>query len=377
MNAPPLDGIHVVDLSQFAPGLLASTLLADLGADVISVEAPGSGGPDLPLYANNAARAAGGHPFYRNRRSLVVDLRADDGVAILHRMIADADVVLEGFRPGVAERLSIGFEKACELNPTIVYCSITGYGQTGPGALRPGHDINYAAEGGALALAADGVHPPQAPQNLLADLAGGSLPAAFAVSAALYAVARGASAQFIDISMAHGVLALVAPAAALQRAGSPDPSWGKGFLTGAAPFYGSYRTADGGFVAVGAIEPKFFARLCEVLDRVDLIDQQFDVARWPAIRKEFESIFAAQDRDHWERLLPDAAVTAVLSAEEAFARAAADPATLQLIPALSMPGNRGYAHLPGEHTAEILGELGYASDEVESLAARRVVRGPM
>lgn len=372
----PLEGVRVLDLSRYAPGLYATTLLADLGAEVVSVEPSARPVAESPLYKTQTARAHGHHPHFRGRRSIVVDLRSAEGVAVVERLIARSDVVVEGFRPGVIDQIGLGFEVARRLNPAIVFCSVTGYGQKGPAAHRPGHDINYVAESGALAqMALDG-RPPGMPGNLLADLAGGSMSAALAIVSAVYAVKNGAPAQYLDIAMVRSLLAMVAPSAAMHAVGVPDPAWGQGLLTGAAPFYRCYRTADEGLVSVGAIEPKFFARLCEGLGRPDLTAVQFDQAAWPGLHAEFERRFAQGSRDRWARELQDAAVTPVLTTEEAFARAGdvvADPRPAALTPLPWGPATEQYSRRAGSDTQAVLAELGIDADQTADWMARGVV----
>lgn len=369
-----LEGVRVLDFSRYAPGLFATTLLGDLGAEVISVEPPRHDDTDPPLYPSAAARRSGCHPLFRHRRSIEVDTRSAEGLRIAHALMARTDVVVEGFRPGVADTIGIGFARARELNPSIVYCSITGYGQTGEQARRPGHDLNYIAESGLLSHMAVNGAVPGIPSNIVADMAGGGLTAALAVVAALFARRTGSPAQYLDISMVRSVMAMMAPLAAMQLVGAPDPSWGAGLLNGAAPFYRTYRTRDGAYVSVAAIEPKFFAELCRVLGREDLVERQFDHSSWPQTHADFERVFLGRDRDQWAALLVDAAVTPVYTTTEAFARAT--PTPVPPAPVATRLFSEGYdeiepyCHRRGQDTQAILAEL--RADD----SSREAVREP-
>ncbi|WP_037043772.1 CaiB/BaiF CoA transferase family protein [Pseudonocardia halophobica] len=367
----PLDDVTVVDFSRYAPGLFGTRVLADLGARVISVEPPGGGG-ESPLYRAASARANGDHPFWRGRRSVALDLRTDAGRRAAQALIAGADVVVEGFRPGVADRLGIGFETARGLRPNVVYCAVTGYGQEGPDAQRPGHDNNYLSEAGVLSLTSSGEDEPGIPLNLVADLAGGGLITAIAILGALHGARRGSEAQYLDVAMVRSVLAMLAPVEAMTRAGTPDPSWRHGMLNGAAPYYRSYRTRDGGWVTVGAIEPKFYAELCRGTGLTEYADTQADQETWPALEKALAEVFATRERDEWCTLLAGAAVTPVLTVPEAWQRAqawtSAGPASFALVPGLVEPHpDDGYADRPGADTAAVLAEFGLS--EVEIAAA--------
>ncbi|WP_168172315.1 MULTISPECIES: CaiB/BaiF CoA-transferase family protein [unclassified Pseudonocardia] len=358
----PLDDVTVVDFSRYAPGLFGTRVLADLGARVVSVEPPGLG-EESPLYRAASARANGDHPFWRGRRSAVLDLRSDAGRAAAQTLIAGADVVVEGFRPGVADRLGIGFDTARSLRPNIVYCAVTGYGQQGPDAKRPGHDLNYLSEAGVLSLTSSGQDQPGIPLNLVADLAGGGLTTAVAILGALHSARRGSEAQYLDVAMVRSVLALLAPVEAMTRAGTPDPSWRAGMLNGAAPYYRCYRTRDGGWVAVGAIEPKFYSALCIGTGLPEFADKQADQDEWPMLEAALTQVFATRDRDEWCTALADAAVTPVLDVPAAWERAApwtqAGPAAMTLVPGLIEPRPKdGYAHRAGADTAEVLREFG-------------------
>jgi len=374
--ALPLAGVRILDLSRYAPGLFASRLLADLGAEVVSVEAPRDAESDLPLYPTGAARAAGTNPLFRHRRSIALDLRRPAGLEIVLDLIERSDVVIEGFRPGVADRIGVGFEAARTRNPAIVYCSVTGYGQRGDQAGRPGHDLNYVAESGLLSHIARGQEAPGIPSNFAADLAGGSLAAAFGIAAALHGARQGV-AQYVDVSMVRTIMTMLSLLAGMQQVGNPDPAGGGGLLNGAAPFYRTYRTSDGAFIAVGALEPKFYQELCTRLGREDLIPLHLDVTAWPRMHAELAEIFASGTREHWSELLAAAAVTPVLTTSEAFARAGeivtdGEPSRMRLFPGPA-PADDRYSARRGSDTVAVLGELGRSRDDIDALLADGVV----
>lgn len=318
MSSLPLAGITVLDLSRLLPGPMCSQHLADLGADVIKIEDPGLGD-----YARwSGAPQVVNSPFFlalnRNKRSVTLDLKSAAGQDLLKRLAADADVLLESFRPGVMARLGVDFATLHAINPRLVYCSITGYGQTGPMAQLGGHDINFIAEAGIADQtgAADGA--PALSNFQVADQAGGALSAAMAVLAALYDVGRGGPGRHVDVSMtdcamAHSLFPLVARA----RSGHARPR-GADRLTGATAAYGYYRTRDGRHVAVGSLEPQFWRVLCErVIDRPDLANAA-GAAR-PDLAEILTAAFTARDFAEWCARLDgvDACVSPVRTADEA------------------------------------------------------------
>jgi alpha-methylacyl-CoA racemase len=369
-TAGALAGVRVLDLSQFAPGLFAGRMLADLGAEVVSVEAPvrgraGSHLGELPLHGGQASRRAGTNPFYRRRRSVVVDLKDPAGRDVVLAMADRADVFLEGFRPGVCDRLGVGHRDVSARNPGIVYCSLTGYGQQGPSAQKPGHDLTYLAESGLLATTARDGQRPGIPLNLVADLAGGGLMAALRIVAALRARDATGTGTYLDVAMVDGVRTMLAPVAAWMDAGVPDPSWGGGLLSGAAPHYDCYRTADGKWISVAALEPKFFAALCEAVGRPDLRGLDADTASWGRVREALEEAFGSRTLAQWLQRCADldVPVAPVRSMGEVFADP--DPG----------PGrDEQVAARPGSHTREVLGQAGFAPSEIDGLLRAGVVQ---
>ncbi|HYQ81796.1 MAG TPA: CoA transferase, partial [Anaeromyxobacteraceae bacterium] len=297
MGRLPLDGVRVLDLSRLLPGPYATLVLADLGADVVKVEeAPG--GDYLRWMPPLAGEQSGFfHALNRNKRSLRLDLKKPAGAAAFRRLVRRFDVVVESFRPGVMDRLGLGYEALRAAQPGLVLCSISGYGQDGPYRNRAGHDLDYCATAGVLALNG----PPERPLPpgvQVADVAGGSWPAVAGVLAALVRRAATGEGGHVDVSMTDGALAMLvlqlggaaARGTPLQRAGE--------MLNGGAACYGVYRTRDGRFVALGALEPKFFRRFCEAAGRPDLAERQFDDGgRGPLA--ELTALFAARTRDEW------------------------------------------------------------------------------
>jgi alpha-methylacyl-CoA racemase len=301
-----LAGIRVLDLTRLLPGGFCTLLLADFGADVIKVEDMGAG--DYAR-ADPASFAA----LNRGKRSIQLDLKSDAGRQAFLRLARDADVVIESFRPGVMDRLGVGWDVLREVKPTLVYCAITGYGQDGPLSARAGHDLNYLARTGVLALSGD-ASPVQSSVQI-ADVAGGALMAAFGILAAL----RTGQGQFVDISMADGALSLLAMPAAQLLAGGAPPRRGELVLGGRLLCYRPYRCADG-WVSMGALEPKFWAAFCRGVERPDLVEHQFDAPGSDA-HAEVEAIFAGRSRAEWEAFNGehDCCVEPVLELDEALA----------------------------------------------------------
>ncbi|MCX6465701.1 MAG: CaiB/BaiF CoA-transferase family protein [Pseudonocardiales bacterium] len=383
----PLAGIRVLDLSALAPGPFATTLLGDLGADVITLEAPpaarpGSGVGDLGVHGGREARRLGLSPLHRSRRSIVVNLKDPAGLDIALRLAARSDVFVEGFRPGVCERLGLGYPALSATSPGLVYCSLTGYGQTGELAQHAGHDLNYIAEAGLLSATTRAGQRPGIPLNMAADYAAGGLLAAFGILAGLTGRASTGRGTHVDVSMYEGLLSLLQVVPAWVDAGAPDPSWGGGLLSGAVPFYDCYRTSDDRWISVGALEPKFFANLCTALGRPELIALQNDPTRWDEMRTVFTATFAEAPLDTWlDRLgAVDTAVAPVRSLPDAFAtahRRGVLPAPGQVGPVPRMSGWVTTAGpvvtRPGAHTREVLGGLEMTGEQIDELIAAGVV----
>jgi alpha-methylacyl-CoA racemase len=305
-----LTGLRVVELASLAPAPFGCMVLADLGADVVYVERPGDAG---------LGAAAG--PLRRNRRTLTLDLKTEAGLADLLRLVERADVLVEAFRPGVAERLGFGPAVTGRLNPRLVYARMTGWGQHGPLADRAGHDIDYIAVAGALDPLGRSGERPHAPVNLIGDFAGGGLLLAVGVLAALLERERSGRGQVVDAAMVDGSALLTSFLHGLIGAGRWSRPRGENLLDGGAPFYDTYRTADGGYMAVGALEPAFYAALLTGLglDAEEELPARDDTGRWPELRERFAARFAQRTRDEWAAVFDgiDACVAPVLSPGEA------------------------------------------------------------
>jgi crotonobetainyl-CoA:carnitine CoA-transferase CaiB-like acyl-CoA transferase len=304
----PLTGVRVVELAGLAPGPFGCMVLADLGADVVRVDRPSLPPPDGPIQ--------------RGRRVTVLDLKSPGGVADLLRLVDRADVLVEGYRPGVAERLGFGPPVCLGRNPRLVYARMTGWGQDGPLAARAGHDIDYLAVSGALEPLGRADDRPHAPMNLLGDFGGGGMLLAVGVLAALLERERSGAGQVVDAAMVDGSALLTTFLHGVLAAGAWTEPRGRNLLDGGAPFYDTYRTADGGYLAVGALEPPFYAALLAGLGldgEADLPDQ-YDRAGWPELRRRFAERFAQRSRAEWTAVFADvdACVVPVLAPAEAY-----------------------------------------------------------
>ena len=389
--AMALDGIKVVDLSRMAPGPFCTMVLGDLGADVIRVEEPGGGrmarersaGADEDVAKRNAAFNA----LNRNKRSIALNLKDEAARKVLRELVGDADVFVEGFRPGVVSRLGCDYETLSGINPRLVYCSLSGYGQNGPYSGLVGHDINYISVGGALGIIGQPGGPPVIPYNIIADFAGGGLHAATAILAAIIARGHTGRGQYVDVAMSDGVAYMLASMMSAYFSDGVVPSPGAMTLNGAAPYYNVYECRDGRYLSVGCIEPWFWAALCHALGRDDLISIQFDESRAEYIKGELRDIFITRDRDDWWETLSgidNIAVAKVSTLQEV----ASDPQNLHremvveagevigqpvrqvgIGPKLSdTPGSvRFTGATTGQHTDEVLAELGYSAEEVAGL----------
>jgi len=310
VSSGPLTGIRVVEFAGLGAAPYGVMLLGDLGADVVRVDRPGAGTDPSTLAHSGVGR---------NRRSIMLDLKHPDVSEVLDALLAQADVLVEGFRPGTMERLGLGPEPLLERWPSLIYARMTGWGQSGPLAATAGHDLNYAALSGALHTVGPADAPPPPVANYLADNGGGGTFLAIGVLAALVERARSGKGQVIDVAMLDGTASLTAFVRGLVALGAWTDQRGSNLLDGGAPFYATYRCADDGWIAVGAIEPQFFAALIEGLE-VDVDPAgQHDVARWPQLREVLAGRFASQPRDVWAARFAgsDACVTPVLSLHEA------------------------------------------------------------
>lgn len=375
----PLTGIRVLDLTRLLPGPFCTMLLADMGADVVKVEEP-SGGDYLrwtPPLVNGQGVLF--NTINRNKRSLTLNLKAPLGRDLLLRLVENADVLVEGNRPGVMARLGLGWDALHARNPRLVMCSITGYGQDGPFASRAGHDLNYLATAGALGLNGARNGPPVPLAVQVADIGGGGLQPAVAILGALVAAGRGAQGRWIDASMLDGAVSWLALALAAHDGGE-HLGRGDQRLDSRYPCYRIYACQGGGFYSVGALEPKFWATLCETIERPELLALQFaegeDGARAHAA---MESVFLSRTRQEWEQKLagldvccePVLELGEVATHPQVLARGLISPTPngLEVRPAIPLrtEWRRLAAPSLGEHTAELLAEVGVDADRLESL----------
>ncbi|MER8029321.1 CaiB/BaiF CoA-transferase family protein [Streptomyces bauhiniae] len=306
----PLSGVRVVELAGIGPGPFAAMLLADLGADVVRVDRPD--GPGLGI---DPARDV----TNRNKRSVVVDLKAPDGPARVLDLAERADVLIEGYRPGVAERLGVGPADCHARNPRLVYGRMTGWGQDGPLADRAGHDASYIAVTGTLGMIGRPGEPPALPANLLGDYAGGSLYLVVGVLAALHHARATGTGQVVDAAIVDGTAHLSAMIHGMLAAGAWQDRRAANLLDGGCPYYGTYETADGKYMAVGALEPRFYAEFLRLLDLDGLAGAHDDPARWPELRERVAARFKSGTRAEWTSRFEgtDACVAPVLSLREA------------------------------------------------------------
>ncbi|MEU1596401.1 CaiB/BaiF CoA-transferase family protein [Streptomyces sp. NPDC005708] len=306
----PLAGVRVVELAGIGPGPFAGMLLADLGADVVRVDRPhGSGLAINPEY----------DVTNRNKRSVIVDLKAEDGPARVLDLVGRADVLIEGYRPGVAERLGVGPETCHARNPALVYGRMTGWGQEGPLAPRAGHDIAYIALTGTLGMIGDPDAPPAIPANLVGDYAGGSLYLVVGILAALHHARATGVGQVVDAAIVDGAAHLASMIHGMLAAGSWQDRRRANLLDGGCPFYGTYETADGQYMAVGALEQQFYEEFVQLLGVEDQASAREDVAHWGALREVVAARFKTRTRDEWTAVFEgsDACVAPVLSLREA------------------------------------------------------------
>ncbi|MHB1360095.1 MAG: CaiB/BaiF CoA transferase family protein [Rhodocyclaceae bacterium] len=395
----PLAGIKILDLTRLLPGPVCTLHLADLGAEVIKIEDPGAGD-----YARTMGLgAAPGEDSYffrivnRNKRGLRLDLKQSSGVAVFLRLAREADVIVESFRPGVVDRLGVGYAVVKEINPRIVYCAITGYGQDGPWRDRAGHDLNYIATSGVLDQigVADGA--PAIPNLQIGDLLGGALTAAMGILAAVIGARASGTGRYVDVSMTDASFAhAYSPLLSVLGRGQTLPR-GSDDLDGGLPGYGLYRTQDGRFMAVGALEPKFWRLFCDAIGKPEL--KPFGLMRGvygERTRAELETLFASQPLDHWAGLFErvDCGVTPVLTFEEAMrhpqlqarSRLREVDGLRQFAPPLKMSDYDFAVRSPapkreasgttlavGADGTAILREAGFADEEIDMLRAGGVI----
>lgn len=385
MNGGALAGLRVVDLTRYIPGPYCTQLLAALGADVIKVEEPPFGDATRAVPPALEGESVTFALLNRGKRSIVVDLRRDEGAGVVRRLADEADVFVEGFRPGTLARRGLGAEELRARNPRLVYCSLSGWGSQGPLAARAGHDIGYAARSGLLDANRDAAGEPRVPAFQAADMAG-ALTAAIGILAALHERARSGVGQVVETSLLGAALGLMTVPLGRARAageGRADE------LAGAQPCYGVYRCRDGRHVAVGALEPKFWEALVEGLGLPELRGLQWDEPRRAAVRARLEQAFLQRDRDQWLACFEgtDACVEPVLDAREAVDQPQAEPYRVEdavgssRLRAVGVPLSfsrtparvESPAPEPGAHTESLLRAAGYAPEAIAELRSQGVV----
>ena len=305
----PLAGVRVLEFASIGPGPFCAMLLSDMGADVVRIDRP-----------SGVAGTGPNAVLQRGRPSLVLDLKDAEERELAFNAACAADVLIEGNRPGVMERLELGPDRLLQANERLIYARMTGYGQSGPYALRAGHDINYLALVGALDVIGDGKNPPQPPLNLLGDFGGGALYLGFGIAAALFERYQSGRGQVVDAAIVDGSASLMGMALGAFATGSLGRQREANLLSGAAPFYRCYRCADGKYIAVGAIEPQFYARFLKAMEVEEYARfEQRDPSFWPELSSVLERKFAAKNSDEWLAILEplDACINAVLSVEDA------------------------------------------------------------
>lgn len=377
----PLAGIRIVELASIGPGPFCCMLLSDMGAEIIRVDRLEPGDIGLP-----------GDPrlnvLNRNRRSVALDLKKPEGIRAVLRLVAQSDVLIEGFRPGVTERLGLGPDDCFAVNPRLVYGRMTGWGQDGPLAQTAGHDINYIALAGALHAIGPKAGAPVPPLNLVGDFGGGALYLAFGIVCALLERNRSGSGQVVDAAMVDGCASLMSSVYSAIARGTWQRNRGENILDGSSPWYSVYETRDGKYISIGSIEARFYR---ELIRRTGLdeswIERQHDRANWALLREQLTHVFRSKTRDEWVRAFDgiDVCFAPVLDPWEApehphlKARGTFVESfgTLQPAPAprfsRSVPAITAPPPLPGEHTDAVLRDWGFSPDEVAMLRENAVI----
>jgi alpha-methylacyl-CoA racemase len=378
----PLEGIKVVEVGSIGPGPWCAMMLSDMGADVLRVDRAGHVREHLP------GERSYEFATLRGRRSVGVDLKRPGGAEVVLRLAEQADALIEGSRPGVAERLGIGPEVCLARNPRLVYGRMTGWGQDGPLAHLPGHDLNYLALSGLLHAIGPAGGRPTPPLNLVGDYGGGGMLLAFGIAAGLIEAARSGRGQVVDAAMLDGSCLLGTLVHGLRQVGEWRDRRESNRLDGGAPFYGTYETADGRWIAIAANEPRFYAELLDGLELAgENLPDQFDERRWPQLRTRFAEAFSTRTRAEWVETFQgrDTCFSPVLTLDEArthehgLARSSFVPVDGVLQPAPAPRFERtpgavaGPAAVPGEHTEEALRDWGFSPAEIADLAEARAV----
>jgi alpha-methylacyl-CoA racemase len=389
----PLSGIRILDLTRLLPGAYASQMLADFGADVIKVEEPGVGDYGRFLLSQGKSAGLSFTAINRNKRSISLNLKSEQGRAVFLRLARNADVVLESFRPGVMERLGLGYEQLKEQHPGIIYCAISGYGQDGPYHLKAGHDLNYAGYAGLIDYNRGSNGEPAMPATQLGDLAGGSFLSVMGILAALVGRGKTGEGRKIDVSMTEGVMALLPIAAATYLNTGKAPRPNHSALDGGLPCYNIYETKDGKYVTLAALEPKFWHTFCTHVGHLELLP--FHIPAGPGEREQamdiLRAIFKTKTRDEWVAELGevDACLGPVYSMDEALSdphvqargvsvTCGAGEDEVRTLPSFPRMSDMAYEdrYAPptlGQHTEELLQEAGFSPTEIEELRTGGVI----
>jgi len=395
-----LDNVKILDLTRAGPGPYCTMILGDLGAEVIKIEAPPAvGGRQAGSFHSPAGEQAKTEAAYqclnRNKRSVSLNLRSDEGHGFFHQLVKDTDIIVEGFRPGVVKRLGIDYEATSRINPGIIYCSITGYGQDGPYSGLSGHDINYISMGGALSMIGEAGGPPAIPLNLVADYGGGGANAVIGILGALIVRGKTGKGQYIDISLTDSAIYLNCAVTPNYFYNQVVPLRQSIWPNGGYPYYNIYQTKDGGYITIGCLEPWLWDNFCRAIGKEDFIPVQFEVDhfvyppqgdQWQEVSSYLKQTFLTRTRDEWFDFLSqkDVPVGKVYSMDEVFA----DPQVLHRqmvievehptegkvkqvglpIKLADTPGEvRSLGPVLGEHTEEVLTALGYNRKKIDEL----------
>ena len=386
----PLDGLRVLELTRNAPtpGAYCAMMLSDLGADVVSI-LPSSGRNREDVWGlsrGNDENVRAHEAIARNRRNTMLNLRLQEAREVFYKLLEKADIVMEGFRPGATKRMGVDYDTVREKNPRIIYCSLTGYGQTGTYKDMVGHDINYISVAGALSIIRETGRKPLPPSNILGDFAGGAMQAAIGILSAVLARERTGKGQYLDVAMVDGVISLMNIAVSGHlRSGGQGASEGH-MLSGKMPQYTTYETKDGKFISVGALEPPFFVNLCKAIGRDDLIGLEWRMDKWDELSASFAETFLTKTRDEWWAILQQSETCAapVLELGDVFSDphvkerdmlVELDHPKLGKVKQVGIPFKfsdtpckvRSFAPAPGQHTDEVLLEAGYSQQEISTL----------
>lgn len=388
-----LTGLTVLDLTRLLPGAFCTQMLADLGAEVIKVEEPGRGDYNREFPPLNVKESGSFLLLNRNKKSITVNLKTEEGKTLLRRLAARADILVEGFRPGVMDRLGVGYETLAAENPRLIYCAISGFGQDGPYAKTPGHDLNYMALAGALQLFGKAGEGPIVPGLSIADQGGGSLMAAFGILAAVLARGQTGRGQFVDVSMTDGLVAWLPYHAADYFFAGVEPKGGERRFLGQAPCYNVFRCADGRHITLGLIEEIFWNRFCDLVGLSDLKEAQWpEGAEAEAQMRRVADLMATKSCDDWMALLgpADLPVAPVNTMREAFDDPQLKHRQMLLemehpvegrIPQLGFPikfsDTPGRLRTPppllGEHNDEVLQSLGYTAEDIADMRRKSAI----